>query len=322
MKAVNRNIFSIAFSISLIFGVTYALAQSSPDSAQISIMVSQQSDAHNEALTGFLQAIEKYRKIETITYNLNGKMEIAVEAVKWIRRAKPDLVLAVGTTAALAAKDGLKDIPIVLCMVLNPVSSGLVANMKSPGGNITGASLDIPLQTQFKYIKMLVPDLKSIGVLYNPEETGELVKEAEKTAVAMKISLIAKAISSEREVPDALKNVLNNVDVLWSVADGTVFGLQSTQYILLTTLKTGVPFIGLSSAFVKAGALMALSCDYTDIGIQAAETAKRILDGENPKDIPIAVPRKVLLCINLRIAKHIGLNIPTSIIELADEVIR
>jgi putative ABC transport system substrate-binding protein len=87
-------------------------------------------------------------------------------------------------------------------------------------------------------------------------------------------------------------------------------------------LKTGVPFIGLSSAFVKAGALMALSCDYTDIGIQAAETAKRILDGENPKDIPIAVPRKVLLCINMRTAKHIGLNIPTSIIELADEVIR
>jgi len=322
LRTINRNIFSIAFSIALIFGVTPVLAQSSSGSAQISIMLSQRSDAHNEALTGFIQAIEKDQQIETITYNLDGKMETGIEAVKWMNRTKPDLVLAVGTTAALAAQAGLKDVPIVFCMVLNPVSSGLVESMKSPGSNITGASLDIPLQTQFKYIKMLVPDLKSIGVIYNPEETGKLVKEAMRAAKAKKIILIAEAISSEREVPDALRSTLGKVDALWSVADGTVFGIQSTQYILLTTLRMGVPFIGLSSAFVKAGALMALSCDYTDIGIQAAEIAKRILDGENPKDIPIAIPRKVLLCINLRTAKHIGLSVPKSTIKLADEVIK
>lgn len=247
---------------------------------------------------------------------------MGIEAAKWIRKRKPSFVLAVGTTAALAAKKELMGIPIVFCMVLNPVSSGLVKYMKSPGGSITGASLDIPLETQYKYIKMLIPDAKSIGVIYNPEETGILVQEAVRVAKAGNISLIAKAISSEREVPDAMKSMLDKVDILWSVADGTVFGPQSTQYILLTTLRARMPFMGLSPAFVKAGALMALSCDYADTGKQAAEIAMRILDGENPGDIPIAVPRRISLHINLRTAKHIGLNVPENAVELADEVIR
>jgi len=317
-----RSISKRAFSIALIFGITLILAQSPSGAVQISIMVSQRSEAHNAALTAFLQAIEKSQQIETITYNLGGNMKMGIEAAKWIRKGKPNLVLAVGTTAALAAKKELMDIPIVFCMVLNPASSGLVKHMKSSGGSITGASLDIPLETQYKYIKMLIPDVKSIGVIYNPEETGILVQEAVRVAKAGNISLTAKAISSEREVPDALKSMLNKVDILWSVADGTVFSPQSTQYILLTTLRARVPFMGLSPAFVKAGALMALSCDYTDIGKQAAEIAKSILDGENPGDIPIAVPRKISLYINLRTAEHIGLSIPKSAIKLADEVIR
>ena len=317
-----RSISKRAFSIALIFGITLILAQSPSGAVQISIMVSQRSDAHNAALTGFLRAIEKSQQIETIIYNLGGNMEMGIEAAKLIKKMKPNLVLAVGTTAALAAKKELMDIPIVFCMVLNPVSSGLVKYMRSPGGSITGASLDIPLETQYKYIKMLIPDAKSIGVIYNPEETGILVEEAVRVAKAGNISLIAKAISSEREVPDALKSMLNKVDILWSVADGTVFGPQSTRYILLTTLRARVPFMGLSPAFLKAGALMALSCDYTDIGKQAAEIAMRILDGENPGDIPIAVPRKISLYINLRTAEHIGLNVPKNAIKLADEVIR
>lgn len=317
-----RSISKRAFSIALIFSITLILAQSPSGAVQISIMVSQRSEAHNAALTAFLRAIEKSQQIETIIYNLGGSMEMGIEAAKLIKKMKPNLVLAVGTTAALAAKKELMDIPIVFCMVLNPVSSGLVKHMKSPGSSITGASLDIPLETQYKYIKMLIPDAKSIGVIYNPEETGILVQEAVRVAKAGNISLIAKAISSEREVPDALKSMLNKVDILWSVADGTVFGPQSTQYILLTTLRARVPFMGLSPAFVKAGALMALSCDYADIGKQAAEIAMRILDGQNPGDIPIAVPRKISLYINLRTAEHIGLNVPKSAIKLADEVIR
>ena len=318
LNPIHRGILSAV----LVFGTMLVLAQSPSGAVQISIMVSQRSEAHNAALTAFLQVMEESQQIETITYNLGGNVEMGIEVAKWIMKRRPDFVLAVGTTAALAAKKELTGIPIVFCMVLNPVSSGLVKHMKSPGDNVTGASLDILLETQYKHIKMLIPDAKSIGVIYNPDETGILVQEAVKVAKSRDISLTAKAISSEREIPDALESILDKEDILWSVADGTVFSPQSTQYILLTTLRARVPFMGLSPAFVKAGALMALSCDYTDIGKQAAEIAMRILDGENPGDIPIAVPRKISLHINLRTAEHIGLNIPKSAIRLASEVIR
>jgi len=281
----------------------------------------QNSDAHRAALESFIQGIGGAKPV-VVKYHLDGQPNRGMEMAREIRRSNPDLILAMGTTAALAAKREIKDIPIVFCMVLNPVDSGLVESMRSPGGSVTGASLDIPLEMQFKHIKMLIKDLKSIGVIYNPEETGVLVQDAVKIARRNNLSLTAKAVSSEREVPGALRSLLSKVDALWSVADGTVFGSQSTQHILLNTLRTGTPFVGLSPSFVKAGALMALSCDYSDIGKQAAEMADRVLQGENPGYIPVAIPRKVSLCINLKTAKHIGLRIPENAIKLADKVIK
>ena len=285
-------------------------------------MISQHNDAHSTALASFLQTIDESERAAIAMYDLGGQIEAGIAMAGEIQRSGSDLVLAIGTTAALAAKFGLDDIPIVFCMVLNPVSSGLVESIKSRGGNVTGASLDIPLEMQFKHIKMLIKDLKSIGVIYNPEETGILVQEAAEVAKRNNLSLIAKPVSSEREVPDALRSLLNKIDVLWSVADGTVFGSQSTRYILLNTLRTGTPFVGLSPSFVEAGALMALSCDYADVGKQAGEIGNRVLNGEEPGDIPVAVPRKVSLWINLRTADHIGLRIPESVIKLADKVIK
>jgi putative ABC transport system substrate-binding protein len=311
----------------LVLGIALVLVCSSLAAAQISVMISQHSNAHRRALASFLQAIDKsdpriHGGPVLFTYDLGGQAEIGIEVAREIQRSGSDLVLAIGTTAALAAKREIKDIPIVFCMVLNPVSSGLVQNTRSPGGNITGSSLDIPLEVQFKYIKLLVTNLASIGVMHNPEETGILVREAAKVAESMNLLLIAKAISSERDVPDALGDLLNKIDVLWSVADSMVFGSQSAEYILLNTLRTGTPFIGLSPYFVRAGALMALSCDYSDIGAQAAEIANRVLNGENPGDIPITTPRKVSLWINLRTADQIGLHVPDSVVKLADQVIR
>jgi putative ABC transport system substrate-binding protein len=159
-------------------------------------------------------------------------------------------------------------------------------------------------------------------VIYNPEDTGSIIQEAANVAETMDLSFNAKPISSGREVPSALRDLIKKTDVFWSVADGTVFTPQSIEYILLNTLRTEMPFVGLSPPFVEAGALYALSCDYTDIGKQTAEIVSRILSGEDPGDIPVTVPRKVSLSINLRTAKHIGLRIPGDIIKSADMVIK
>jgi len=306
----------------LAFSIILTLPYPSFGDIRLPIMLSQDSDIHRSVLESFTKELDGSKQIVTVKYDLDGQFEKGLKIARKIRTFNPDMVLAIGTTAALAAKKEIKDVPIVFCLVLNPVSSGLVESMESPDGNITGASLDIPLITQYKYAKLLIPDLKNIGVIYNPEETGKLVQNAAEVAKQDDLLLTARAIYSEREVSEALWDLVNKIDALWSVADGTVFGPQSTQYILLNTLRTGTPFIGLSPSFVKAGALMALSCDYYDIGKQAAGIANRILNGESPEDIPISVPRKVSFHINLKTADHIGLQVSQDVIKLADEVIR
>ena len=306
----------------LAFSIILTLPYPSFGDIRLPIMLSQDSDIHRSVLESFTKELDGSKQIVTVKYDLDGQFEKGLKIARKIRTFNPDMVLAIGTIAALAAKKEIKDVPIVFCLVLNPVSSGLVESMESPDGNITGASLDIPLITQYKYAKLLIPDLKNIGVIYNPEETGKLVQNAAEVAKQEDLLLTARAIYSEREVSEALWDLVNKIDALWSVADGTVFGPQSTQYILLNTLRTGTPFIGLSPSFVKAGALMALSCDYYDIGKQAAGIANRILNGESPEDIPISVPRKVSFHINLKTADHIGLQVSQDVIKLADEVIR
>lgn len=308
-----------AYIVMIIFIVILMTAYPSFAATRICIVKSDVSDAHNEAIASFIRVITGFGwsyTYNTITIKEGAESEITKQT------KGSDLILAIGTTATLATKKLIKDIPIVFCMVLNPVSSGIVKSMESQGGNITGASLDIPLKTQFEYMKLMDANLKSVGVIYNPKETGVIVNNAVEIAKRMNINMITKAISSEQEVPNALKYLSDKIDFLWSVADVTVFGSQSIQYIILNTLKMRIPFMGLSSSFVKAGALMTLSCDYNDIGRQTAEIANRILKGEDPKNIPIAVPRKTQLWINLRIADQIGLRIPDYVIKSADNIIK
>jgi putative ABC transport system substrate-binding protein len=101
------------------------------------------------------------------------------------------------------------------------------------------------------------------------------------------------------------------IDALWSVADSTVFASdRSIEFLLRQTLQYKIPFMGLSPAFVKAGALLALSVDYRDIGWQCGEQAALVLHGRTPASLPVTTPRRVTLYINTNVARAIGVEIP------------
>jgi putative ABC transport system substrate-binding protein len=134
--------------------------------------------------------------------------------------------------------------------------------------------------------------------------------------------LVGELISSEKEIPKAVETLAQKVDGLWAVADTMIFTPQSTQYILLYTLRNGIPLMGFSSSFVKAGALFTLACDHKDVGRQAGELAFKILTGEEPSQISITVPRMIYLCLNLRTAEQINLKIPEKIVSVAKEVFK
>lgn len=126
----------------------------------------------------------------------------------------------------------------------------------------------------------------------------------------MGLELVAAPVTSEDQLPKALESLEKNVDALWSVADSTAFSPGSVEFILLHTLRNKIPFVGLSPAFVKAGALMALAVDYEAVGRQCGEQAVKILDRQPPASLPVTTPEKLTLHVNLKTAETIGLTIP------------
>jgi len=277
-------------------------------------------EPYNLALKG-AQEVFKAKELGAIVkvYDIKGDASIWKEVLKDIKEERPKVIMTFGTVASELVMKDVKDTPIVFSTVLNPEESGIVNSLTSPGGNVTGASLDIPVEAQFSYILNMVPAVKKVGVLYNPKETGLIVERARATASRMQIQLIAEPVNSEADLPLAIDRLFRQVDVLWSVADATVFSLPAIQKIIVETIRYKIPFMGISPSFVKAGALFSVKWDDMDIGKQAGEAVVKIISGrENISDIPVAFPREVSISINTRTARTIGLTIPDKILKRAE----
>lgn len=275
----------------------------------------------------FFQAAAEGVKKEIRRANLDPvfiEYDLSVEApfnrqIAKVRELNPDLIVTVGSKSTALLSKHITDIPIVFSAVLNPISSGFVQSMRSSGGNLTGSSLDIPISTQLEKFKLIVPGMKKVGVICT-RDSEPVVQEAELVCRQIGLELIPAVISSEKEIPQAIEQLGQKVDGLWAVADTVVFTPQSTQYLLLYTLRQGIPFQGPFTSFVKAGALFTLAWNDKDVGRQAGELAVKVLAGENPKYIPITTPRMIYLILNLRTAEQINLDIPPHIVSVAKEV--
>jgi putative ABC transport system substrate-binding protein len=244
--------------------------------------------------------------------DINSKIDLII-------KENPRLILTVGSFATKEICEKIKNKPVIFSAVLNPETSGFVKSLNNPGGNITGASLDIPPNIQFKYYKQVIAGLKKIGVLYT-DETANLIPPARVLAHNAGLDLIAIKINSEKDIPSALDTLNNSVDGIWSVADRKIFSPRSTKYILLNCLRNGKPFMGFSRNLVESGALFALDFDYKDIGRQAGRIAIEVLSGKPAGSISVAVPGIVWFHYNEKTAKHINVTLPDDLIAIAKEV--
>jgi putative ABC transport system substrate-binding protein len=238
-----------------------------------------------------------------------------------IRSINPDLILTVGSLATDFAKDNFSKTPIVFSAVLYPAISGFVETLSSPGRNITGASLNISAQTQFMYFRELMPNLKRVGVLYT-DSTASLIAPSKVLAEQEGLQLVPIKITDEKELPRALDSLVRTVDGIWSVADPRLFTPQATKFILMRTLKSGIPLMGFSRHVVASGALFALDFDYKAIGRQAGEIVNRVLDGAEPGRIQVTAPDVIWFHYNEKTANLLNITVPDRLAAVAKEVYR
>ena len=202
-----------------------------------------------------------------------------------------------------------------------PVMSGFVESLDHPGSMITGASLDIPIDIQFDKFTQIIPDLKRVGVLYT-SHTAALIPSARVVASEMGLKLVAVEVQGPRDLPRALDTLLAQVDGLWSLADPILFSPQSTKYILLNSLRRGLPLMGFSRNVVESGALFALDFDYKAIGQQAGGLVNDILNGASPSRLAVTTPEFIWFHYNEKTAGHLNVVIPPDLVAIAKEVYR
>ena len=283
------------------------------------VVLSRDAAPYRQALRGFEEVLKgshrsyKLYELSAETMSVDGASLVAR-----IRARKPDFILTIGSSATTMVSDGIRDIPIVFSLVLPSSGNDALQGLRESRGNMTGASMEIPLKTQFAKLKQILPQVKRVGVLYNPQVTGPLIDNATHIASGMGLELVAMRVESEKDLVSVTDAFADNIDVLWSVADSTVFSPQGLKQVLLATLRNRVPFVGLSPSFVKAGALLAFSVDYQDVGRQSGELALRVLAGEDPATIPMTSPRDISLSVNMNTAKQIQVNIHDDIKQKAE----
>jgi putative ABC transport system substrate-binding protein len=296
--------------------------ESFADQKLIAIVKTEELSSYLRALKGVKQAINQSGvEVGFVEYTILDESTEKDKVLTEIKKKRPDLIVTIGSKATELVSQDIKDIPIVFSAVLNPAISGFVPARDAPEVNLTGASLDVPLRIQLEKFKLIVPDLKTLGVLYT-SETEPLIREAQSVSGDLGIELVPLSIESEKEIPSALQEFKNEVDGIWAVADPLIFTPQSTQFILLFTLRNGLPLMGLTPSFVEAGALFTLAPDYKDVGRQAGEMALEIVSGKDPKQVSISMPRMIYLYLNLKTAEQINLKISPDLVEVAKEVFR
>ncbi len=289
---------------------------------RVAIVSIDQDSTTVRTIKGIRKSIDRFgADVVYLESLLSGDETADGATLKSLQGFAPDIFITIGSYATSEIARAFPDRPVVFATVINPQASGFVASMERPGGRITGAALDIPADIQFKYFQRVVGTIKRIGVLYSAE-TENVIAQAAVAAKQLGIKLVSLRVESEKEIPGAIDSLCRITDVLWSVADQTIYTPQSTKHIILQTLRNQIPMMAFSQTLVEAGGLFTLDFDFKDIGRQAGEIAVRVLRGTSPADIPVATPGIIYFKYNEKTAQRIKVVIPDDLLAVAKEVIK
>jgi putative ABC transport system substrate-binding protein len=245
---------------------------------------------------------------------------LAIELVQ----LRVDVIVASGTQAVRAAKQATSTIPIVMAVSAHPDKIGLVESLARPGGTVTALDNVGPdlKGKQLQLLKEVAPKVSRVAVLWNPANLVETFGFKEMVAAAAVIGVEIQSI--DVRTPDdylaAFATVTaSRADALY--AFGNPVNFKNRQLIADFALKSRLPSIYEERLFVESGGLMSYAPSFTDLFRRAATYVDKILKGAKPADLPVEQPTKYELLINLKTAKALGLTIPPSLLQRADQVI-
>ena len=235
------------------------------------------------------------------------------------------VIAAAGTPATTAAKAATATIPVVFNTGADPIAAGFVASLSRPGGNLTGVAILLSqvVPKQFELLRALLPTASNFVFLYNPSNrtlAESITKGAQAAAESLGFNLHVVGASTDREIDDALANMVQaKVDGL-VIGPDIFFTDRSSQLAALTT-RYALPAIYHDRDFAAAGGLMSYGTNLADAFRVQGVYVSRVLKGEKPADLPVQQATKIELILNLKTAKALGIIVPLPLLGRADEVI-
>jgi putative ABC transport system substrate-binding protein len=239
---------------------------------------------------------------------------------------KPDVIVVIANTTTIALLRETRTIPIVFIAVSDPVGSGIIDSLARPGGNITGFMNFHPdMATKWlELLKMIAPRITRVVSIFNPKTTplGGLIylHPIEAAAPSFAVEPIAAPLQDTAEIEPAIMACGRQSDCGLIVLPD-IFTTVHRERIISLTFRDRVPAIYPFNYFAREGGLMSYGVDVFDLYFKSATYVDRVLRGAKPGDLPVQMPTKIELVVNLKTAKALGITFPPSIMVRADEVI-
>ncbi|EEY48500.1 TPA: ABC transporter substrate-binding protein [Vibrio cholerae] len=276
-------------------------------------------DATRQGLLDGLKAkgYEEGKNLEFDYKTAQGNPAIAVQIARQFVGENPDVLVGIATPTAQALVSATKTIPIVFTAVTDPVGAKLVKQLEQPGKNVTGLSDLSPVEQHVELIKEILPNVKSIGVVYNPGEANavSLMELLKLSAAKHGIKLVEATALKSADVQSATQAIAEKSDVIYALIDNTVASAIEGMIVAANQAKT--PVFGAATSYVERGAIASLGFDYYQIGVQTADYVAAILEGKEPGSLDVQVAKGSDLVINKTAAEQLGITIPEAVLARA-----
>jgi putative ABC transport system substrate-binding protein len=300
-----------------------------PKMPLIGLLGSTSANAYASRIAAFRQGLNETGYVEgrnlTIEYRwAEGKYDQLPGMAAELVRRPVDVIVAITTPSAFAAKAATSAIPIVFEMGTDPVAAGLIASLSRPGSNLTGVSLlNVELGAKrLEVLHELIPSATVLAALLNPTNPNaeSLSRELQAAADALRVQVHIVRASTEGDF-DAVFATLPKVRAGGLMIGSDPFFNSRSEQLAGLAMRHAVPAIYQYRTFAAAGGLISYGGSFTEPFRQTGVYVGRVLKGEKPADLPVQQSTKVELIINLKTAKALGLTVPLSLLGRADEII-
>lgn len=297
-QAVGRKVKKI-FGV-IVFLILSLLSYANEKTFEIGISQFAEHPALDAVRKGFEDELKELGVKVNIDYkNSQGDTGTAGMIAQKFVADKKDLIFAIATPSAQAAKQATDNIPILFSAVTDPVSAQLVNSNEKVGGNITGTSDAAPIEKQLALFKELNPKVKKVAIIYNTSEANSEVQinTAKKVSKKLDIEIIPVGVNNINDIPQAVNSVIRKVDGFYTITDNIV--ASAINLISKAAIKNKKITIGAEEAHVQGGVLMTDGLSYYELGRQTGAMAKKILvDKVAVQDIPVEISKNTKKVVN------------------------